>query len=65
MDPNTYVIAAVLSSLRQKEKGVLPPEAEFTPFNLSFLRHAPKDNQRPERGRENQAQGQGNVEAFA
>jgi hypothetical protein len=65
MDPNTYVLAAVLNSLRQKKKGAWTPEPEFTPFNLSLLRHAPGDGQRPEMGRENQVQWQGNVEAFA
>lgn len=65
MDPNTYVLTAVLNRLRQRKKGTLPPEPEFTRFNLSFLRDAPKGNQRPETGRETQAQGQGNVEAFA
>jgi hypothetical protein len=48
MDPNTYVLAAVLNGLRQRKKDKLPPEPEFTLFNLSLLRHAPKDNQRPE-----------------
>jgi hypothetical protein len=32
MDPNTYVLAAVLNGLRQKELSLSPLEAEFTPF---------------------------------
>jgi hypothetical protein len=47
MDPNTYVLAAVLNGLRHKELGTLPPEAEFTPFNLSALRQTPKRPGRP------------------
>jgi hypothetical protein len=65
MDPNTYVLAAVLNMQLQKQKGALPPEADFSPFNLSVLCLAPGDNDRPETGQSIQAQAQGSVEAFA
>lgn len=42
MDANTYVLAAALNGLRQKELGLLPPETELSPFNLSALRQTPK-----------------------
>ncbi|MBV9491744.1 MAG: hypothetical protein JO069_18785 [Verrucomicrobia bacterium] len=47
MDPNTYAIAAVFNGQRRKELGLLPPETDFTPFNLSALRQAPRRNERP------------------
>ena len=42
MDPNNYVIAAILNGLQHKQNGTLPVEAEFTPFNLAHLRNAPE-----------------------
>ena len=51
MDSNTYGIAAVLNALRQRELGLLPSEAEFTPFDLSALRQTPKRPERPQEGR--------------
>jgi hypothetical protein len=48
MDPNHYVIAAVLNGLRHKENGTLPVETDFTPFNLSCLRNAPERKQKRE-----------------
>ena len=48
MDPNNYVIAAVLNGLQHKQNGTLPVEAEFTPFNLAYLRNAPERKQEPE-----------------
>ena len=57
MDPNNYVIAAVLSGLRYKENGTLPPEAEFTPFNLAYLWNAPERKPEPETTAEGQALG--------
>ena len=48
MDPNNYVIAAVLNGLRHKQNGTLPAEAEFTPFNLGYLRNAPERAQERE-----------------
>ncbi|MBV8901967.1 MAG: hypothetical protein JOY92_17845 [Verrucomicrobia bacterium] len=65
MDPNTYVLAAVLDRLRQRQKGKLPAEPEFTPFNLSWLRHARRDNQPLATERETEAQGEGKLEALA
>ena len=55
MDPNNYVIAAVLNGLRHKQNGTLPVEAEFTPFNLAYLRNAPERKQGPETAAENEA----------
>ena len=65
MDTTTYVLAAVLNGVRQKELGLLPPEAEFTPFNLSALRQTPKRPERPSKAHENQAQPAGHAEALA
>ena len=65
MDPNTYVLAAVLNGLWRKELGLLPPEAEFTSFNLSALRQTPKRPERPSKAYENQAQPAGHAEALA
>jgi hypothetical protein len=48
MDPNNYVIAAVLNGLRHKQNGTLPAEAEFTPFNLGYLRNVPERQQKRE-----------------
>jgi hypothetical protein len=36
MDPNTYVLTAVLNGF-WLEQGALPPEGEFTPLDLSCL----------------------------
>jgi hypothetical protein len=48
MDPNNYVIAALLNGLQHKQNGTLPPEVEFTPFNLAHLRNAPERKQEQE-----------------
>ncbi|MBV9998047.1 MAG: hypothetical protein JO015_02935 [Verrucomicrobia bacterium] len=48
MDPNHYVIAAVVHGLRHEQNGTLPAEAEFTPFNLAYLRNAPERPQEVE-----------------
>ena len=52
MDANTYVLATVLNRLRQKELGLLSPEAEFTPSNLSIRRPTLKRPERPHEGRD-------------
>ena len=65
MDTTTYVLAAVLNDVRQKELGLLPPETEFTPFNLSALRQTPKRPARPLKAHENQVQPAGHAEALA
>jgi len=48
MDPNNYVIAALLNGLRYKQNGTLPADEEFTPFNLACLRNAPEREQERE-----------------
>lgn len=48
MDPNNYLIAAVLNGLWHKQNGTLPAEAEFTPFNLACLRNAPERPEEPQ-----------------
>ena len=65
MDINTYLLAAVLSSWRQRKPGVLPPEVEFTPLNLSALRPALKRPERSSQACESQAARVGHVEAIA
>ena len=65
MDTNTYVLAAVLNSLRRKELDFLPPEVEFTAFNLSDLGQALNRPEQPSQARENLAARVGHVEAIA
>ena len=65
MDISTCLLAAVLSSWRQKKPGVLPPEVEFTPLNLSALRPALKRTERSSKTCENQAARVGHAEAIA
>jgi hypothetical protein len=55
MDPNNYVLAAVLNGLRHKQNGTPPAEVEFTPFNLAHLRNAPEREQERETTAEGQA----------
>lgn len=50
MNANSYVLATALNALRHKQLGTLPPDTEFTPFNLSALRDTPKPLDRVKQG---------------
>jgi len=55
----------VLNGLRWKELGLSPPQAEFTPFNLSDLRQTPWRPAEPRKAREPQPERATRVEALA